>query len=200
MKRQTREWKLAVFREVCRCFLERMAGKLCQAIVSILLRAELQSKNILVFWFYNVILPDWEMHSWQHAEEVERGTVISLILQMTGNLQKAKVKMSQCLFFFFLQRNLAEALLLLVQLLIYNWHEVPVELFPNHPCAKRASVFCFHQTPVLASATPKEGNAPASSLCIEDNKAISEDSKPDISSYYNPNKSSVDNLDHLTRL
>lgn len=107
-----------------------------------------------------------------------------------------------CAFFFFssLQRNLAEAFLLLVQLLIYNQHEVPVELFPNHPCAKKASVFCFHQTTELARETPKEGNATASSLCIEDNKAISEDSKPDISPYYNPNKSSVDNLDHLTRL
>lgn len=103
-------------------------------------------------------------------------------------------------FFFFLQKNLAEALLLLVQLLIYNWHEVPVELIPNHPCAKKASVFCFHQTTVLASETPKKGNATASSLCIEDNKAISEDNKPDISSYYNQNKSSMDNLDHLTRL
>lgn len=75
-----------------------------------------------------------------------------------------------------------------------------MELFPNHPCAKEASVFCFQKTTALASETPKEGNATASSLCTEDNKAISEDSKPDISSYYNQNKSSMDNLDHLTRL
>lgn len=75
-----------------------------------------------------------------------------------------------------------------------------MELFPNHPCAKKASVFCFHQTTVLVSEAPKKGKAVASSCCIEDNKAISEDSKPDISSYYNQNKSSMDNLDHLTRL
>lgn len=75
-----------------------------------------------------------------------------------------------------------------------------MELFPTHPCAKKASVLCFHQTTGLASETPKKGNATASSLYIEDNKAISEGSKPDISSYYDPNKSSMDNLDHLTRL
>lgn len=75
-----------------------------------------------------------------------------------------------------------------------------MELFPTHPCAKKASVFCFHQAMMLVSQVPNKGKAVASSCCTEDNKAISEESKPDISSYYNQNKSSMDNLDHLTRL
>lgn len=83
-----------------------MAGKFCQVIVPILLRAdsnttELQSKNILVLWFYNVMFPDWEIHSWQHAEKVERVTVISLISPDDCKpTEKGKVKIPQWLFFF----------------------------------------------------------------------------------------------------
>lgn len=146
---------MAAFRGLYRCFCESVAGKLCQVTVPILLRKDRATQykyNIIVVlqcrvpWLRNAFMTTCKRGG------KKRDSNISDFTSWLETYRKERLKCHSGIFFSAEEPGRGTfAVGTIADVIWKNWHEVPMELFPNHPCEKKASVFCFHQTTVLVS-------------------------------------------------
>lgn len=107
---------------------------------------------------------------------------------------------------YFTSAQLVEQLLALNTTLVgtirKNKKEVPRELLPSRARPEFSSIFWHDRQLTLVSYVPKRSKAVIllSSMIYDQAVVDKNNRKPEIITYYNENKSGVDNLDHMVRL